>query len=104
MFFSLVDLEGRTLDSFRDEGVARAALRATVDADPSLADEVLLLRNDEEDGEAAGTALMYEDLPSAPTLSLTGASPVAGVATATFGYLIHQRTTAPELPQRVGVA
>jgi hypothetical protein len=61
MFYSLVNLEGKTLESFRDESAAEAALRATVEANPQLAEEVLLLRNT-DDGERAGAALMFEDL------------------------------------------
>jgi hypothetical protein len=61
MFYSLVNLEGKTLESFRDELAAEAALRATVEANPQLAEEVLLLRNT-DDGERAGAALMFEDL------------------------------------------
>jgi hypothetical protein len=63
MFYSLVNLEGKTLDTFRDDDLAHAALRAVVHANPSLIDEVLVLRND-DDGEIAGDSLMYEDLPT----------------------------------------
>lgn len=64
MFYSLVNLEGKTLDTFRDEDLAHAALRAVVHAEPSLVDEVLVLQN-EDDGEIAGDSLMYEDLLAA---------------------------------------
>jgi hypothetical protein len=95
MYYSLVDLEGKTLDSFRDEDVARAALRATVEADPRLADEVLLLRN-ADDGEPAGDALMYDDLASAKIRAgssrldvVIAPSSLAAGATAALGYLVR---------------
>jgi hypothetical protein len=99
MYYSLVDLEGKTLDSFRDEQVARAALRATVEADPRLADDVLLLCNS-DDGEQAGEALMYEDLARAkisagspPRSLVIGVSSLAAGATAAVGYVIRADIT-----------
>jgi hypothetical protein len=105
MYFSLVNLEGKTLDSFRDELVARAALRATVEANPPLADEVLLLRN-EDGGEVAGPSLMYADLaetkvtpefPEHVVITMFPA-PLSGIATetATHGYVIRERVRGHE--------
>jgi hypothetical protein len=99
MYFSLVNLEGKTLDSFRDELVARAALRATVDEDPALADEMLLLRN-EDDGAVAGPSLMYADLAEAkatpdatPERMLVTSFPMPisriSAATTTHGYVVR---------------
>lgn len=102
MFFSLVNLEGKVLDSFRDEDVARKALRATVEADPALADELLVLRN-EDDGDVAGRALMYADLADTtvtpgvvPAHAQIAAFPAATsclvAMTATHGYVIHEES------------
>ena len=76
MFYSLVNLEGKTLDSFRDADQARDALRAAVRAQPELAEELLLLSNTDE-GEAAGPSQMFADLlPARLEWAVTGAPPV----------------------------
>ena len=91
MYLSLVNLEGKTLDSFRDEEAARRALRATVEADPTLADEVMVLINN-NDGEPAG-AVKFEDLASTRVEAPSGyglvVSSMLGLgATAALGYQI----------------
>src|SRR4051812_48211429 len=93
MFYSLVNLEGKTLDSFRDEAAARAALRATVEATPTLAEELLLLQNDDA-GQEAGPTLMFEDLfdvkiqPGVLPASVSIVGAGFAMASATLGYAI----------------
>jgi len=91
MFYSLVNLEGKTLDSFRDADQARDALRAAVRAQPELAEELLLLSNTDE-GEAAGPSQMFADLLPAVTVALpVGLSGLVEKVNSALGYVSGER-------------
>ncbi len=108
MFYSLVNLEGKTLDTFRDQAAAHAALRAVVHGNPSICDEVLLLQN-EDDGQVAAPSLMYEDVSPAKVTFTTSDVEVLVQhrPAAALGYFVGgtppQRGPAPAVvaPRRV---
>lgn len=99
MHYSIVNLDGKPLASFQNLDLAEEALRTSVDVDPSLRDELVLLQTTDE-GDVAGPSLMYEDLPSPQRVVLVAQPWSVGIgsmavssfgasATVAYGYLVH---------------
>jgi hypothetical protein len=95
VFYVIVDTSGKRLDSFWDAGAAESALRAMVETEPDLADEVLLLTYSDE-GEPVEPARMLSDLPLCRVFQPVAsgaevwgyAAGLPGFASSSHGYLV----------------
>lgn len=88
MHYVISDSEGNTLDTFRDERDAELALLAMVAAQPSDANELLLLAH-ADDGTPVGAARLAQDIPT--------------IARLLIGLVIYEQTTATVEPETVRI-